>query len=81
MKSIIQPVVKSVVNQIVMEGRVKFFNHSKGYGFIKPKDEEAEDIYVHVSGTLDKVVEGDAVTYEVDSNVKGLIATQVRRKK
>ena len=44
-------------------GTVKFFNESKGFGFIVT--ESGQDIFLHVSGLVDKVNQGDKVTYEV----------------
>ncbi|SMO65610.1 cold-shock protein [Solitalea koreensis] len=57
-------------------GKVKFFNESKGYGFIK--GDEGNEIFVHVTGLIDKVRENDDVTYEVAQGKKGLNAVDVR---
>ncbi|MFN8416862.1 MAG: cold shock domain-containing protein [Cytophagaceae bacterium] len=57
-------------------GKVKFFNTEKGYGFIK-SDETGEDIFVHVSGLVDKVRENDSVQFEVEKGKKGANAVQV----
>ncbi|SEM17564.1 cold-shock DNA-binding protein family [bacterium A37T11] len=59
------------------EGKVKFFNESKGFGFIKPID-GAEDVFVHVSGLKDQVRENDDVSYEVQRGKKGLTAVNVQ---
>jgi CspA family cold shock protein len=58
-------------------GIVKFFNESKGYGFIK-EDETDKEIFVHVSGLIDEVKENDQVTYEVKEGKKGLNAVDVK---
>lgn len=58
------------------KGTVKFFNNSKGFGFIKP-DDSGEDIFVHTSGLIDQVRENDQVTYEVERGKKGLNAIKV----
>ncbi|MBI9058864.1 MAG: cold shock domain-containing protein [Labilibaculum sp.] len=58
-------------------GTVKFFNESKGFGFIK-NDETDEDIFVHVTGLIDKINEGDAVTYDVVEGKKGMNAVNVK---
>jgi CspA family cold shock protein len=58
-------------------GTVKFFNDSKGFGFIKP-DEGGEDIFVHVSGTIDQIRENDAVNFDVERGKKGLNAVNVK---
>jgi len=59
------------------KGTVKFFNETKGFGFITPEDGSA-DIFVHVSGLKDQVNEGNAVVYDVERGPKGLNATNVR---
>jgi CspA family cold shock protein len=61
----------------MQEGTVKFFNETKGFGFITPND-GSNDIFVHVSGLQDKINEGDAVSYEVGEGKKGPSATNVR---
>ncbi len=57
-------------------GTVKFFNEAKGFGFIKP-DNGAQDVFVHVSGLVNEVKEGDRVTYEVEQGKKGVNAVKV----
>ncbi|MAX80141.1 MAG: cold-shock protein [Crocinitomicaceae bacterium] len=59
------------------EGTVKFFNASKGYGFIKPSD-SSEDIFVHSSGLIDEIKEDDKVEYETERGRKGLNAVNVK---
>ncbi|RYD54515.1 MAG: cold-shock protein [Sphingobacteriales bacterium] len=61
----------------MQEGTVKFFNETKGFGFIKPND-GGQDIFVHVSGLIDEVRENDKVTYEVQNGKKGLNAVNVK---
>ena len=58
-------------------GIVKFFNESKGYGFIKDQDTEKE-YFVHASGLVDKVAENDEVTFELQEGKKGLNAVNVK---
>ena len=56
-----------------MEGLVKFFNESKGYGFINP-DEGDKDIFVHVSGLVnqrDLIRENDRVQFDTEDDNKG----------
>lgn len=60
-----------------MTGTVKFFNDSKGFGFIKP-DDSSEDIFVHVSGLIDEVRENDKVSYETERGKKGMNAVNVK---
>jgi CspA family cold shock protein len=65
-------------------GTVKWFNESKGFGFITPSDGSA-DVFVHFSAIVGDgfrtLAEGQAVTYEVEKGPKGLQATQVRVEK
>ncbi len=58
------------------EGTVKFYNNSKGFGFIKPSD-SSEDIFVHESGLIDEIRENDKVKYNTEQGKKGLNATNV----
>ncbi len=60
------------------EGTVKFFNESKGYGFITPND-GGKDVFVHANGLVDDIREGDTVSYEVEEGRKGLNAVDVKR--
>jgi CspA family cold shock protein len=59
------------------EGKVKFFNESKGFGFIKDVESE-EEYFVHVSGLIDKVNEDDNVTFELTEGRKGMNAVNVK---
>ena len=59
------------------EGKVKFFNESKGFGFIKDNDTN-EEHFVHVSGLIDKISEDDEVTFELQQGRKGLNAVNVK---
>lgn len=58
-------------------GTVKFFNGSKGYGFIKEDDSETE-YFVHISGLIDEIKEGDAVEFELKEGKKGMNAVDVK---
>jgi cold shock protein len=60
-----------------MQGTVKFFNETKGFGFIKPSD-SSPDIFVHASGLIDKIQDNDKVEYEVERGKKGLNAVRVK---
>ncbi len=58
-------------------GTVKFFNNSKGFGFITP-DEGGKDVFVHQNGLTEDITEGDKVSYDVEESKKGLNAVNVR---
>lgn len=58
-------------------GVVKFFNSTKGFGFIKDES-SGEDIFVHSSGLQDDIRENDKVTFETQNGKKGLNAVNVR---
>ena len=58
-------------------GTVKFFNRSKGFGFITP-DEGGKDVFVHKNGLIDDIADGDKVSYEVQEGQKGLNAVNVK---
>ncbi|WP_203295325.1 cold-shock protein [Luteirhabdus pelagi] len=57
-------------------GTVKFFNNTKGFGFIQQEDSN-EDIFVHQSGLIDEIREDDEVTFETTQGKKGLNAINV----
>ena len=59
------------------EGKVKFFNESKGFGFIMD-NESKEEYFVHASGLIDKIRKDDEVTFELTEGKKGLNAVDVK---
>lgn len=59
-------------------GRVDFFDDSKGFGFIKETGTQ-EKYFVHVNGLLDPVKEGDMVTFELEQGRKGINAVRVKK--
>ena len=59
-------------------GKVKFFNERKGFGFIMD-DESQQDVFVHVSGLVDKIRENDQVTFDLTEDNRGKKAINVRR--
>ncbi len=61
----------------MQQGTVKFFNGTKGFGFITPSN-GGQDIFVHVSGLLDEIRENDTVSFEVQNGKKGLNAVNVK---
>lgn len=58
-------------------GKVKFFNESKGYGFIKDQESDKE-YFVHVTGLVDKIKEDDEVSFDLQEGRKGLNAVNVK---
>ncbi len=59
------------------KGTVKFFNESKGFGFITEEGNNTEH-FVHVSGLIDEVRENDEVEFDLQDGRKGLNAVNVR---
>lgn len=58
-------------------GTVKFFNETKGFGFISEESSKKE-YFVHVSGLIDEIREGDFVEFELQEGKKGLNAVNVK---
>lgn len=61
----------------MLQGTVKFFNETKGFGFIVA--DNGEEVFVHVSGLVDSIREGDAVTFDKQQGKKGVNAVDVRK--
>lgn len=59
-------------------GTVKFFNETKGYGFIKD-NESGKEYFVHVSGLKERVKQDDEVTFDLEEGKKGVNAVNVKR--
>ena len=58
-------------------GTVKFFNESRGFGFIKDSD-SSKEYFVHSTGLIDKIKENDEVTFDIEEGRKGLNAVNVK---
>ncbi len=58
-------------------GTVKFFNDEKGFGFIT-EEGSSKDHFVHISGLIDEIREGDAVEFDLAEGKKGLNAVNVK---
>lgn len=58
-------------------GKVKFFNETKGFGFIVD-DESGKEYFVHISGLIDEIQKNEAVTFELQEGKKGMMAVQVK---
>lgn len=59
-------------------GKVKFFNNTKGFGFVKCH-EDGKDYFVHSTGLQDQIEENDEVEFVIEEGRKGLHAVQVKR--
>lgn len=62
---------------VMYKGTVKFFNQTKGFGFIIESGSRQE-IFVHVSGLVDEIRQGDNVTFDTQRGKKGMNAVNVR---
>ncbi len=71
-------VPKKAEEDPIKKGRVEFFNHDKGYGFIK-ETETQEKYFVHVNGLIDQIKEGDKVLFELEKGLKGMNAVRVKK--
>ena len=60
------------------EGKVSFFDDSKGFGFIIDNKNQ-EKYFVHVSGLIDEIKENDKVSYELEKGMKGMNAVRVKK--
>jgi cold shock CspA family protein len=60
------------------KGRVEFFNHSKGFGFIKDSDRQ-DKYFVHANSLTEEIKEGDMVTFELERGFKGMSAVRVKK--
>jgi CspA family cold shock protein len=59
------------------KGTVKFYNDSKGFGFIKD-NESSKEYFVHSTGVKESIRENDAVTFDLEEGKKGLNAVNVK---
>ena len=62
----------------VRSGKIEFFNDSKGFGFVREAATQ-EKYFVHVSGLMQEVLEGDKVTFELERGMKGMNAIKVKK--
>ena len=63
-------------NKKMKKGTVKFFNTTKGFGFIKGDD--GQEVFVHVTGLKEAIQENDIVSYETEVGNRGVNAINVR---
>jgi cold shock CspA family protein len=62
----------------IRNGRVDFFDSSRGFGFIKETDTQ-ERFFVHVNNLTEEIKEGDMVTFEIERGLKGMNAVGVKK--
>lgn len=62
-----------------MTGYVKWFNSTKGFGFIVNAEDRLKEYFVHVSGTLDLIKQDDHVEFQLEENRRGAKAIKVKR--
>jgi len=67
---------------MTINGKVKWFNPTKGYGFISPND-NTKDVFVHSSAVKDAglsgLAEGESITFEVEEGAKGPSAVNLQK--
>ena len=60
-------------------GKVKFYNESKGYGFIIPDDVNIQELFFHCTKVQGKVTKDSLVEFEIENSKKGLVAINVKQ--
>ena len=71
------PQKEDIEEDVVRTGIVSFFNHDKGYGFIKDSSTN-DSMFVHINNVLEEINEGNKVTFEVQPGLKGPEAAKVQ---
>jgi cold shock protein len=61
-------------------GKVKFFNETKGFGFVL-SDEDQKEYFVHATGLIDKIQDNDDVVFDIEEGKKGMQAVRVKLSK
>ena len=67
---------KGEVEDIILNGRVEYFNTDKGYGFIKDTD-STEKYFFHISSAPASITEGNTVTFELERGQRGMNAVRI----
>ena len=63
---------------MIHSGIVKFYNQEQGFGFIKVPEKRKEFLF-HVTGLIDQVTDGDAVTFEIVDTTRGKTAVKIKK--
>ena len=74
---LILPLCLNIIFITMKNGTVKFFNESKGFGFVID-DADNQEYFVHVTGLIDEINEGDKVEFDLKDGRKGLNAVDVK---
>lgn len=72
------PKKETLPDDHLYSGRVTFFNHDKGYGFIKDKNSQ-ESYFVHMNNCKEPIDEGNNVEFEIERGDKGMVAVKVKK--
>ena len=72
------PKKETLPDDHLYEGKVTFFNHDKGYGFIKDKNSQ-ESYFVHMNNCQEPIDENDRVQFELEPGQKGMAAVKVKK--
>jgi cold shock protein len=67
-----------MITTTMKQGTVKFFNPTKGFGFIKVEGSN-DEIFVHATGLVDKIKENDKVEFDLKEGQRGLNAINVKK--
>jgi cold shock protein len=78
LKAYLYPLSNTNTMSATNKGTVKFFNSEKGFGFIK-HDDSSKETFVHSSGLIDQVSEGDKVEFDLKEGKKGMNAVNVKK--
>ena len=70
--------IEGAIKLSIRKGRVSYYNHEKGYGFIKDI-QSGESIFVHNSALTFPIKENDTVTFETENGFKGLNAVHIKK--
>ncbi len=71
------PRMENIEIDPIRKGTVTFFNHDKGFGFIKDSETQ-ESVFVHINNVIDEIKENNMVNFEVEMGMKGPTATNVK---